>query len=67
MKQAIQDNNSKVIIEIDTLIAIQTIHGKSIPPIHICNLVEDIKMLAKQIENISFVYYKRSANELAVG
>lgn len=45
VKQAIQENHSKVIIESDPLIAIQAINGKSIPPIHSCNLVEDINRL----------------------
>lgn len=35
------------------------------PPRHICNLVKDINMLVKKVENISFVYCRRSENELA--
>lgn len=36
LKQAIHENYSKVIIESDSLIAIQAISGKLIPPTYIC-------------------------------
>lgn len=30
----------------------------------ICNPIEDIIMLARRVDNIKFVYYRRSANEM---
>lgn len=65
VKQAIYENYSKVIVESDPLIAIQALNGKSVPPLHICNLVEDIIMLAQEVDNINFVSCRRSANKLA--
>lgn len=63
--QAINDRYSKVIIASDLLITIQTINGDFDPPKNICNLVQDIIILAKNVDNICFVFCKRTANELA--
>lgn len=60
----INSKYSKVIIENDSMIAIEAINRKSIPSKDICNLVEDIIMLAKKIENIIFLFYRRSVNLL---
>lgn len=54
----------KAIIKSDSLIASQAINGKPILLRQIRNLMEDINMLAKDIENVKFVYCKRSANAL---
>lgn len=64
LMEAINSNFSKVIIESDSIIAIQAIKGESIPPKDISNQVYDIIMLAKKVDKIFFVYYRRSANEL---
>lgn len=40
------------------------IKGDSTPSKDICNLVEDIILLGKKIENVKFVYCKRSTNIL---
>lgn len=61
LKQGIQEN-SKVIIKSDSLISIQAISGKSILPIHFCNLVEDTNRLA---EKNHFVFCRRSADMIA--
>lgn len=47
------------------MIAIQAINRECIPPIDICNLVEDIIVLPKNIENIRFLLCRRSPNVLA--
>lgn len=65
LKQAIWEKYSKVIIDSDLLIAIHAMNGKSIPTMQVCNLIEDIIMLAKLIDNIKFVYFRRSVNDLA--
>lgn len=63
-KQVIQERYSNVIMESDSFITIQAINGKFKPSIQICNLIEDITMLVKKIDDIKFVY-KRSTNEIA--
>lgn len=64
MMQAINDRYSKVIIESDSRIAIQIISEKFHPSKDICNLVQDIIVLTKNVINIQFVFYKRYDNEL---
>lgn len=56
---------SNVIIESDSVIVIQAINGKSIRLKVIYNLVEDIIVLSKKVENIRILFYTRSANLLA--
>lgn len=51
----------KAITESDSLTTIQAINEKSIPPRHISNLIEDINTLAKDIENVTFVYCRGSS------
>lgn len=63
LRQTIQDNYSKVLIKSDSLKAIQAIDRKSIPQ-HIFNLVKDINILVMKIENIKFVYCRRTTNVL---
>lgn len=53
---AINSKYSNVIIESDSMIMIQAINKESIPSKDICNLVEDIVALAKNIENIDFYF-----------
>lgn len=55
LKQAIQKNYWKVITESNSLIAIQATNGNSIPPIQICNLVED-KYISVENLIISVLY-----------
>lgn len=63
-KQVRKSSISQSIIEIDSLIVIQAINRKSITPGQIRNLIDDINMLQKDIENLNFIYYRRFANEL---
>lgn len=53
LKHAIRKKNPKVIIESDSFIAIQAINGNNASSFLIENLVEDIKNLARQFENIT--------------
>lgn len=60
----IQKQLSKVIAESDSLIRIKAIGGDIYPPSQIMNVIEDIKIRAKVVKNIIFVYCSRSANVL---
>lgn len=53
------------IIESDSLVTIRVINGEINLSKLIANVVEDIKMLAKDIRNIKFVCCNRPANMLA--
>lgn len=64
LKHTIQENYSVIVIASDSLIAIHAINGNSIPPIFICNLVEDIKILTQKIDIISSAYCGRFANKI---
>lgn len=57
-----QENYAKVIIDSDSIIALQAITGNSTPVILIYNLVEDIKRL--DIVGITLLYCSRSVNTL---
>lgn len=65
VKHATQQINLGVIIGSDSLIVIEAINRKNIPPFVIGNLVDDIKNLALQIDNITFQFCRRSANTIA--
>lgn len=62
---AIQEKNTSVIIESNSLIGIQAINGNTLSPFLICNLVEETKNLALEIDNISFHYCRKSSNRMA--
>lgn len=57
LRQAIpnDDDYSKVIIESNSLIAIQAINGKTILPKDICTLIEDIIILATRLRIYIYV------------
>lgn len=57
LKHPLTEKYSRFIIESDYLTAILSINGKSISPIVIFNLVENIKNLASNIDRLNFVYY----------
>lgn len=54
-----------IIIENDSLVAIQAINEKFKPPMQIYNLVDDIIMLTRKIDDIKYISYRRSAEEMA--
>lgn len=61
----IREQLSNVIMESDSLIVIQAISGDSKRHTQICILITDITVLAKQVNNIKFMYCHKSANMLA--
>lgn len=61
----IQKRVSNIIIESDPWISIQTIKGHIKVPSQILNLIEDINVLAKAMENINVLYCSKSVNNLA--
>lgn len=50
-------------MESDSVVAIQVVTGKSILLKNICNVIEDIDMLAKKTDNIKYLFC-RSVNIL---
>lgn len=59
-----KDKYSRIIIENDSLISIQTINRDYIPLISFYNLIDDIKRLAIYIYKISFIHDRRSVNKI---
>lgn len=53
-KMVIQEKLSNVIIESDSFITIQAINGEIRPPSQICNMVEDIIILARAVHKLRF-------------
>lgn len=64
LKHAMKDKYSRIIIENDSLISIQTINRDYIPLISFYNLIDDIKRLAIYIYKISFIHDRRSVNKI---
>lgn len=57
----IQRHIVKIIIESDSLTIIQVIKEEVLPPSQVRNLVKDINVLAKVVNNIEFMYCNWSA------
>lgn len=49
-----------IIMESDSQVTIGSIMDKIVAPKQICDLVDDIKSVARNIKNLSFTYYSRS-------
>lgn len=54
----------QAIIESDSLVIVKAVNGEIDPPRLIKNIVEDLKMFAKAVRYIKFVYCCRSTNML---
>lgn len=65
LMRAIIDRYPKIIIQNDSLIVVHAINREFNQSKDICNFVQDIIILVKNVDNIQFVFCKITVNELA--